>query len=161
MKGNIMKDKVLISQVYILDEYYDEYPNFFGIVIDEEFIKKIEGYQNAIKSLRATGLNPYKMSEWDSVNYYLDPSESCSLNKEEQEQLIFVGDDTKREWELQCDEEEYMTLNEMDAEVNFRTECDTLNITETGFYFRGIVKHTNIVYESEVMSLERLKELIK
>jgi hypothetical protein len=40
-------------------------------------------------------------------------------------------------------------------------ECEMLVITDTSFYWKGVLKHTDIQYESELFSIKGLKELMK
>lgn len=47
------------------------------------------------------------------------------------------------------------------TEPEDRTECDMLVVTDTGFHWKGYIRHTSIRLETESISIKAIDELIK
>ena len=62
-----------------------------------------------------------------------------------------------------CEEEDgsiaYRNPNDEDEKNICRVECVTLNVTSYDYYWSGLVKHTNIRWETEPISLSSVKAL--
>ena len=53
----------------------------------------------------------------------------------------------------------YRDPNDEDEKNVCRVECVTLNVTSYDYYWSGLVKHTNIRWETETISLSSVEDL--
>jgi len=159
-----MKKLNIITKTNLHDDYFDEYPNFMCITLTSEFVKRVNGYRKAMETMKAEGLSPYAIKEFDDC-MFADPVEwEVGLSKEDN--IAFLSDDVKEEWNSNFDkdeDEEFVTLAELDRDCDFRVDVMTLNVSTSGLNYRGIVKHCNINFESDVIGwgdFDKLSKLI-
>jgi hypothetical protein len=156
-----MKDLTIITQTHLYDEYFDEYPNFSCITLNAEFIKRVNGYRKALEAMKAEGLDPYAIKEFDGC-MFADPIErSDKLSKEDN--IAFLSDDIRDEWDANFDNEsdETITLDKLDDETKFRVDVMTLNVSTSGIHYRGVVKHCDVNFESDVIYWDDFDKLSK
>ena len=155
-----MKEVTVITKCNSYDEHFDEYPNFLGVYLSENRIKRINAYRKALETMKSDGLTPYSIKEFDDGCYFLDVFER--QDKFSNEPIAFISSDVESEWNdaFDNDSEDVVTLDNIDSESDFRVEVMTLNVTTSGVYFRGIVKHCDINFESDVIFWEDFDKIV-
>jgi hypothetical protein len=145
----------VITEVYIYDEYA-EGPSFVAFKFDKEEVMKIGEYRHGIEDMNAKGLNPYKVSTFNTPAMFLDPIDADPLNEEEANTLRFFSDSDKDEWESRFvtpmdgeDDDETSTLLDLDGE--HCVDIEMLNITESAISATASLKHIGVRIESSVL----------
>ena len=156
-----MKKLTIITKTHLYDEYFDEYPNFMCITLTSGFVKRVNAYRKALETMKAEGLSPYAIKEFDDC-MFADPIErEEKLAKEDN--IAFLSEDIKEEWHDNFNDEsdETITLDDLDTNCDFRVDVMTLNVSTSGFHYRGIVKHCDINFESDVIYWDDFDVLCK
>jgi hypothetical protein len=156
-----MKSVTIITKTNLYDEYYDDYPNFMGITLNAVFIKKVNEYRNALSTMTINGLRPYAIKEFDEC-MFIDPIELESKLSTE-DTIAFVSDDTNQEWDTNFDakSDDTITLNQLDRDCDFSADAMTLNVSTSGLTYRGMVKHCDIHFGSDVIGWDDFDKLAR
>jgi hypothetical protein len=168
MSKSITKSITVITDCHVYDEYA-EGPSFVAFTIDADFIKEVKAYREAMETMKANGLDPFKVSTFSSPARFLDPIEADPLNEEEAKSLRFFSESTKAEWEYRFeplidDDDDTSYLDDLEGD-NY-IETDMMNITDMGVSVSGYIKHcdvrveSNVLYEADFEQIEKwLEEL--
>ena len=166
------KSITVITDCHVNDDYA-EGPSFVAFTIDADFIKEVKAYREAMETMKANGLDPFKVSTFSSPAMFLDPIDADPLNEEESKSLRFFSESDKEEWEsrftpideayvpLEDGDDEIDTSNLWDLDGEHHIETDMMNITEIGVSVSGYIKHTGIRVESNVLYDDDFKQIEK
>ena len=154
----------VVTDCHIYDDYA-EGPSFVVFQFDEDDIKQIKGYREAMETMKANGLDPFKVCSFSHNAMFLDPIEAQPLNETDAKSLRFLSDDVKAEWENRFEDEleegdEYSSIDwELDGE--HRIDTDMINITDTTMSVTAYLKHIDVRVESDVIYPEAFKQIEK
>jgi hypothetical protein len=124
-------------------------------------------------TMKANGLDPFKVSTFSSPAMFLDPIEADPLNEKESKSLRFFSESVKSEWEARFEpiDEAYVPLEDGDDEIDTSElydlegdnyiETDMMNITEIGVSVSGYIKHIDVRVESDVLHEADFKQIEK
>ena len=160
-KGVDMKTTTLLTRFNTYDDYFDECPDFCGIGLTADFIKRVNAFRKAIDTMKGDGLDPYSIREFDYTLTLIDiPFEAYHISN--YENIVFGSNG---------DESDFKELEDPDngepsvIEDYFRVDCPidaiTLNVTSTGFYYNAIIKHTDIRCGSDTINWEYFDSITK
>lgn len=153
----------VVVDCHIYDDYA-EGPSFVVLQIDEDDIKTIKAYREAMATMKANGLDPFKVSSFSHNAMFLDPINAQPLKEEEAKTLRFLSDQVKSEWEDRfLDEleegEEYSEFWALDGE--HRIETDMINITDISMSVTAYLKHIDVRIESDVLYKNEFEQIEK
>jgi len=153
----------VVTDCHVYDDYA-EGPSFVVIQFDEDDIKKIKAYREAMNTMREQGLDPFKISSFSHNAMFLDPINAQPLNEADQKSLRFLSDDVKAEWEDRFEDEleegdEYSSIWELEGE--HRIETDMINITDMGISITAYLKHIDVRIESDVLYEKEFQKIEK
>ena len=150
----------VVLDCHIYDDYA-EGPSFVVLQIDEDDIKTIKAYREALATMKANGLDPFKITTLKHNILCLDPVDENPLNELDAKSLRFLSDDVKSEWEDRFNdvEDEFSELWNLDGE--HRIDVDLLNITEHSIYLTAYLKHTDVRIGSDALYDEEFKQICK
>ena len=135
----------------IVDDDFAEVPRFIGINFTKKLADTIKQYRASIITMKANGLDPHKITEFNyNVDLYDPTDETPKLIKSDMDTLHFISDDTKGEWEstFNVHSDDTITLDAMSSDGELNIESTMLNVTENVFWFSGYIKHTTIMISS-------------
>ena len=115
-------------EVNTLSEYCSEGPGYAQIVVDKKLAELIRRMQAAVIDLKV-----YCMEVFDDTPYYKDSD-------------LEVPPDPDRDIE---------TIPMVDWDGCY--ECSILHVTSTQFYWRALIKHTEVHMETEAISIKELQ----
>ena len=122
--------KTFTVKVNVYDEYFDEGPTYAIVEVDEALAKQIIKMQAAVKDC-----NAYCMVDFDSHVEFKEQKDPAE------------------------DDENVTVIPEL-VDWDGRTECETLHVTDSRFFWNAGIKHTSINMETEAIAIDELKELL-
>lgn len=153
------EQKIILMQVHVNDDWTD---GAEFVIIDTDLVEQARRYSEWFAKMKADGLTPYRISEFNYAGTYVDKLPRFS--PEFAKSVIYAGDDDHIEnavanWE----EEELPTVNSVEDIEKWlrhraneledysvpRTECDMIDVYENGFRVKAYLKHTSVTMESE------------
>jgi len=154
----------VVTDCHIYDDYV-EGPSFVVFQFDEDDIKQIKGYREAMETMKANGLDPFKVCSFSHNAMFLDPIEAQPLNETDAKSLRFLSDDDKAEWENRFldeleEDEEHSSLG-WDLEGDHRIVTDMINIAETSLSINAYIKHCDVRIESAVLYEKDFEKICK
>ena len=154
----------VVTDCHIYDDY-TEGPSFVVLQIDEDDIKQIKAYREAMATMKANGLEPSKIASYAHNAMFLDPINAQPLNETDAKSLRFLSNDIKLAWEDRFlneleEDEEYSSLDwELDGE--HRIEGDMINISDMNIYISGYIKHCDVRIGSDSLYEKDFEQICK
>jgi hypothetical protein len=127
-----------LVDVYTYSDYADPQPNFAVLWVNEALMEKIKELQDAVKQTEADNIRLYG----GSVEFYENPVEGCDAVLSDNVGVGYSGELSKEE-------------------DTIRTEWASLVVNADSFWYRDVLKHTNISIETHRVSINSVDRCLE
>ena len=147
-----MKTNKIAISVKDNDEYFEESADVAIIEITPAFKKLVLKTRDQLLNIQKDNSSIYDIRLFDNTPDFLIMGQFSDVEN--------VDSETKQTFEkeefLNLNDELFLELNELDKA---RTDVVLLQVKNTGFYWTGVYKHTDIRFATSVISFEQLLSL--